>query len=232
MDWDSPKEKLDRVRALNAAANPPPVAAAPHHQQDEVAPAIPPNNQQNANNQGVGGNNGVVPVVNAAAAAAAEEKKKKKKKAKESLPTLSLSAPVPHPNDNHSRKMATSNTSAPIKTGNANPSSDLSSSSTSNHPTSSVTSSGIGSFGSDHSESPSPPSSSVWNVPDSSLYRPRVNSLSSNASGSSGAFSGSSGSPPSPGAQFGSPMSSANSILAQSVFKFQRKNSNGADRIR
>ncbi|CAL8116741.1 unnamed protein product [Orchesella dallaii] len=49
------------------------------------------------------------------------------------------------------------------------------------------------------------------------LNRPRVNSLSSNASGSSATFSGNSCSPPSPGA------------IGPTMFRFQRKNSKGLD---
>ncbi|XP_021957510.2 headcase protein [Folsomia candida] len=228
LDWISPTEKLDRIAAANP--NPPaaPAAAAAVAAQAQEEVAAP--NQHNANNQ----NRDNAAAV-AAAAAVAEERKKKKKKAKENLPTLSLSAPVPHPNDNHSRKVAPV-ASAPIKATTSTSSDPTSSSSACNSGGSagSSSSSGIGSFGSSDSDSPSPPSSGPWNLPESaSLYRDRVNSLSSNASGSSGAFSAASGSgsPPSPGAQFGSPASTS-SMLAQNFFKFQRKNSNGGDRIR
>jgi hypothetical protein len=93
LDWVSPKERMNRAR------NP---APAPRNEAAAAA-AIPGNNQppqqQAQENREVAQNNNNPPQADGG-------KKKKKSKAKENLPTLSLSAPVPHPNDNHSRKVA------------------------------------------------------------------------------------------------------------------------------
>jgi hypothetical protein len=217
---------LDRYRINHAPVVAAPVAEPEVEENALELPAAPVEEEvaivaENPNNE----NQQAAQIQNIAVAPAApvEEKKKKKRKSKENLPTLSLSAPVPHPNDNHVRKLATS---APKPVVNAN--SEVPA------PNVSPVSSGIGSFDSEHSSYPSPPLSGPWNVPETSLYRPRLNSLASNSSGSSGHFSGT-GSPPSPEAQFGSPVSTG-SILAQNIFKFQKKNSNastgGGDRIR
>lgn len=119
----------------------------------------------------------------AAGGVAGAGKKKKKGKTKEQRPSLALSAPIAHPNDNHKKKEL--HQSSSTDSGN-------------------------------HSWTGS--SCSYTDLATSmGANRPRVNSLSSNASGSSATFSGNSCSPPSPGA------------IGPNMFRFQRKNSKGVD---